>query len=333
MKGTLKAVLDLVARTLLAWVGTLTVVNVIGAVRHPGFDENLWWVDLRVLPGWLEHAVLAASGALLLAWAIRPARTGRRHWISLAAMAVLCLAAAANSLSYWRAWSQDAIDPLMPIPLSLLILGALVLLAIQMARPAPEPSLHPLARLSAVIATSLVFVIAIPLAQMAFFGTTDYRRPADAAVVFGAKVNPPGVPSQSLAQRMDTAIALYDAGLVDAIIVSGGREPTGYDEAEVMRDYAVDHGVPAAAIMLDAEGVNTDATVANTAAIADERGIGRLLAVSHFYHLARIKLAYQRAGIDVATVPSAATMIPQLPGIVAREIPAFWSYYLRAVAS
>ena len=53
--------------------------------------------------------------------------------------------------------------------------------------------------------------------------------------------------------------------------------------------------------------------------------------VSDFFHLPRIKLAYQRAGVDVITVPSHARRIPQTTGLVIREIPAFWVYYLRAV--
>ncbi len=44
-----------------------------------------------------------------------------------------------------------------------------------------------------------------------------------------------------------------------------------------------------------------------------------------------MKLAYQRLGFDVTTVPSRAHRVPQTPRLVVREIPAFWVYYLRAV--
>ena len=49
-----------------------------------------------------------------------------------------------------------------------------------------------------------------------------------------------------------------------------------------------------------------------------------------YYHLPRIKLAYQSAGHDVLTVPSGSSLFPLLPFIVAREVPAFWVYFLRA---
>ena len=58
---------------------------------------------------------------------------------------------------------------------------------------------------------------------------------------------------------------------------------------------------------------------------------GSAAVVSDFFHLPRVKLAYQRLGCDVITVPSHARRIPQTTQLVLREIPAFWVYYLRAV--
>ena len=55
----------------------------------------------------------------------------------------------------------------------------------------------------------------------------------------------------------------------------------------------------------------------------------RIVAVSQFYHLPRIKLAYRRAGWDVLTVPAKSTERTLYQ--VAREVPAFWVYYVRAL--
>ena len=102
----------------------------------------------------------------------------------------------------------------------------------------------------------------------------------------------------------------------------------------VMRDIVVKAGVPAQAVVVDSSGVSTTATVADTVPFFGEDGRRRILAVSQFYHLPRIKLAYQRAGWNVLTVPAGTSSpIPQTPYSVAREIPAFWVYYLRAVLS
>jgi uncharacterized SAM-binding protein YcdF (DUF218 family) len=98
-----------------------------------------------------------------------------------------------------------------------------------------------------------------------------------------------------------------------------------------MRDLAMSFGVPASAIELDPNGVNTDATVRDTVPLLRTAGDRQVAVVSDFFHLPRVKLAYQRLGYDVVTVPSRAHRIPQTTQLVLREIPAFWVYYLRAV--
>lgn len=62
--------------------------------------------------------------------------------------------------------------------------------------------------------------------------------------------------------RMDRAIALFEAGTAQQLLVSGccsmklDRRPE-FTEAEAMRDYAMDRGVPMASILLEEESVDT----------------------------------------------------------------------------
>ena len=93
-----------------------------------------------------------------------------------------------------------------------------------------------------------------------------------------------------------------------------------------MTRYAQTLGVPESAIIRDADGINTEATIRNTIALV---GRPRILAVSHFYHLPRIKMTFQRYGVDVYTVPSETSMLRGMPFNLAREDAAFWAYYLR----
>ncbi len=174
--------------------------------------------------------------------------------------------------------------------------------------------------------------ILFPLAQQVFFGKTTYVRPAQVAVVFGAQVHNNGQPSISLVDRVRTAAQLYKAGLTERLLMSGAQGPgEPVNETAMMRSLAIRYGVPAAAIELDPNGVNTDATVRDTVALLRAAGYRRVAVVSDFFHLPRVKLAYQRSGYDVITVPSHARRIPQTTRLVLREIPAFWVYYLRAV--
>jgi len=177
----------------------------------------------------------------------------------------------------------------------------------------------------------VLVVTLFPLAQIGFFGTSDYRAKADAAVVFGARVFDNGVLSPSLRDRVVTGVDLYKAGLVHKLVMSGGLEANGIDETVAMRGAAVKAGVPASAILLDPKGLDTDATVRNTSAIFQREGIRGVLAVSQGYHLPRVKLAYLAAGLDVRTVPAKEIEpIWKTPIFIARELPAFWQYWLRA---
>lgn len=62
-------------------------------------------------------------------------------------------------------------------------------------------------------------------------------------------------------------------------------------------------------------------------------GARRMLAVSHAYHLPRVKLAYHRAGVEVFTVPAREErLLLRMPYFMAREVVALWVYYGRSVA-
>jgi uncharacterized SAM-binding protein YcdF (DUF218 family) len=239
-----------------------------------------------------------------------------------------------DAARYLTVVDSGSVRPSAPIPLSVLIaagLGVLAVVALR-RRSADVPGRRWAAAGLVVAAGCWAFLF--PLAQMVFFGTTDYRRPADAAVVFGARVYATGRPSPLLADRIATGVELYRAGLVGTLVMSGGDGADGFNEARVMRDEAIAAGVAPAAILVDAAGNTTEATVDNSLALLASRGgepgPPRVIAVSQAYHLPRIQLAYANGGIDVLTVPAAdPEPIREMPLLALREVPAFWAYYLR----
>lgn len=319
-----------VARGLALFVGVFTLVSLVGMVRAAGFDENIWWIDLHWLPGPAADLLLAVAGAVLAAWAIRP-RIRPLAWAAAVLAAALAAAAVYNCVSFYQGWNAGEFKPAMQVPFSLLVAVVLVGIAVAAALAPARPRRAWPAWI--IIAAFVVFCgVAFPVAQIYFFGTTDYRRPAQAAVVFGAQVHDDGRPSFALSDRVDTAIALFRAGLVKKLVMSGGVGASGYNEAIVMRRMAIAKGVPPADVVVDSNGVNTNASVADTTSLFKDAGWKTVLAVSHFYHLPRIKLAYQRAGWNVFTVPARQERpIGETPRLVMREVPAFWVYYVRAV--
>jgi len=139
-----------------------------------------------------------------------------------------------------------------------------------------------------------------------------------------------GTASQALADRVRTACELYDQGFAPRLIFSGGPGDGPVSEPRAMRALAVLAGVPDAAITLDEAGLNTDATVTDTAPVIRGSGTSRAMVVSHAYHLPRVKMAYGRAGLDVYTVPARQTYpLRNMPKYVCREVVALWAYYVR----
>ena len=52
-----------VARGVALFFGLFSLFNLIAELRRPGFDENVWWLDLRPLPATVTTIILALAGA------------------------------------------------------------------------------------------------------------------------------------------------------------------------------------------------------------------------------------------------------------------------------
>jgi vancomycin permeability regulator SanA len=318
----------LTIRSAALFLGLYTVFSLIGSLRRAGFDANVWWIDLHFLPRPLAKAALAIAAVLLLAYVVRPALTDWRRWLTSAALGALTLAALLDAAGFYVAWSRAQIRPDVPLPLSLLVAVGLALMARSVWRGDRVQRTKARHARAALVACAVGWALLFPLAQELFFGTTDYVRPAVGIVVLGAQVNPDGSPSLVLAGRVQKAAELYRQGRAPLVLLSGG----GTAQVDAMRRLALALGVPSGRLRLDVRGINSQATVNDTVAAL---GIGSrqpLLIVSNFYHLPRLKLAYQRAGLAAYTVPAwRGAWIIQTPYLMAREVPAFWLYYLRAI--
>jgi vancomycin permeability regulator SanA len=319
-----------VARSVALFVGVYSLANTAAGALSSRQTQDLWWIDLRFLPSAVAVGSSVACAVVMIAFAVAPKMSSWRRVLTLVACVALAAAALQNVTAFYRAWGAGSFAPAVPFPFSLVIAAVFGLLgwAVWMLHPKKLVIGDHIAVVVGVVVVALLF----PLAQVAFFGSSDYRARADAAVVFGARVFDNGALSPSLRDRVATGVQLYKAGLVDKLVMSGGRETNGIDETTAMRDAAVKAGVPTSAIVLDSKGLDTDATVRNTVAIFSRLGVHRVLAVSQGYHLPRVKLAYLAAGWDVRTVPAKELEpIWKTPIFVAREVPAFWQYWARGL--
>jgi len=314
------------------FLGAFTLVGLVGELRGRTMDVSLWWIDLRDVPAMLRFGLLGALSGLLVLWAIREAPGRRLRHATAIACGLFGLLAVRDSARFMTVSGGGLVHTSLPVPFSLFVVVALSILAVGTLRAVAPVEGGRVRSWLGIAAAVLAWAAMFPLAQMFFFGTTDYRRPADAAVIFGARVYASGAPSPLLADRITTGVELYKAGLVPKLIMSGGDGADGFNEAQIMRDVAVADGVDPTAVLVDPAGVTTEATVANSMALLAAMGgvAPRVMAVSQAYHLPRVQLSFATAGIDVLTVPADDPIpIGEMPLLVAREVPAFWVYYLR----
>ena len=117
----------------------------------------------------------------------------------------------------------------------------------------------------------------------------------DCILVLGAGVRPDGTPSHMLEDRLRGAVALYEAGVSDVLLLSGDNSGEDYDEVSAMVRYCLEHGVPESAIVRDDIGFSTSESVYNTVRMLGYRDI---IVVTQEYHLYRAMYMIKRMGAD-----------------------------------
>jgi uncharacterized SAM-binding protein YcdF (DUF218 family) len=166
------------------------------------------------------------------------------------------------------------------------------------------PVLKGVWRAAALLVVGAVGVWLLTIVLILTAGTLPSLRQSDAILVLGAaQYN--GRPSPVLKARLDHALALYDRGLADRIIFTGGIG-TGdtLSEAEVARRYAVRHGVADSVILLERFGVTSAQSMGAAAALMHAHGLETALVVSDSYHMLRLELLARRAGIRPYRAPA-----------------------------
>lgn len=132
---------------------------------------------------------------------------------------------------------------------------------------------------------------------------------AGAMVVLGGGLSAPTAlrPYADLSPAADRAwhaARLFHAGKAPLLVLSGGggSVPGAVPEAEAMRLFLQDLGVPAAAMLLEQDSGNTRQNASLSAALLAQRGITRVLLVTSALHMARASAHFEAAGLAVVPV-------------------------------
>jgi len=168
------------------------------------------------------------------------------------------------------------------------------------------------------IAVVLAGVVAVAASQLWIRGEASGHVYAESdvparpvALVLGAQVHDDGTLSGFLIARLEEAKRLYDAGKVQAILVSGDHGEWRYDEPGHMQQWLVEHGVPAAKVVADFAGFDTYDSCHRAVRVF---GVSSAIVVTQSYHIQRAVALCREAGMDAVGVGDD----------TARQWPGYW---------
>ena len=144
------------------------------------------------------------------------------------------------------------------------------------------------------------FIMGLYAAPRTF--SVDDAPSARVVIVFGAGLLRDGSAGPVLSDRMQTAVALYQADKVEKILVSGDNRFVEYNEPEAGRQYALEHGVPDEDIVLDYAGRRTYDTCYRARHIF---GVDEAILVTQEFHMPRALTLCNWFGVDSVGVEAA----------------------------
>lgn len=121
----------------------------------------------------------------------------------------------------------------------------------------------------------------------------------DVILVLGCGIKGNGEPSDMLADRLKTGIALYHDGAAPKILLSGDNQFYDYNEIAVMKRICLEGGVPEEAIVCDRYGLSTYDSMVRAADIYDVRSA---VIVTQKYHLYRALYIAEKCGMEAMGV-------------------------------
>lgn len=118
---------------------------------------------------------------------------------------------------------------------------------------------------------------------------------ADGILVLGAGVWGHNRPSHMLADRLQQGIQLYKEGASNRLLMSGDHGSPMYDEVNVMKQFAIEAGVPSQHIFMDHAGFSTYESMYRARDIFLAK---RIIIVTQHYHMARALYVADKLGLD-----------------------------------
>lgn len=146
-----------------------------------------------------------------------------------------------------------------------------------------------------VLWTALIAYFVISIRR---YEAIDQAQPADVVIVLGSGLRRNGRPGDALYRRSVWGANLYNDGLVEAIICTGGVGNVKIrSEADACREVLEAQGVPSTAIILEDQSHSTEENALFSRQIMQDRGFNEAILVTDSFHMFRASWIFNDIGI------------------------------------
>ena len=157
--------------------------------------------------------------------------------------------------------------------------------------------------MSVLVLAGFVYVF-LNIVQVWSVGRSDSRREVDAIVVMGV-AQYDGRPSPQLQARLDHVLTLWEEGVAQLVVTTGGNQPGDrFTEARASADYLIAGGIPESSISMEDIGSTTLQSLQGVAEILNSRGLTSVEIVTDPYHALRSRLIAQDLGLTAYVSPA-----------------------------
>jgi SanA protein len=136
-------------------------------------------------------------------------------------------------------------------------------------------------------------------------------------IVLGCSPKTGSHPNPFFVGRINAAVALYNAGKVDRLLVTGDNGRQNYDEPTAMKEALVAQGIPALHISMDFAGFKTLDSMVRARKVF---GLTDATIITDDFHIARSLYFAEGAGIQAVGYPSVAAQNRFTGSIEFREV-------------
>lgn len=148
--------------------------------------------------------------------------------------------------------------------------------------------------LALALASVLVYANMVVLRYSNFYASAFTAPTSSIAIIFGGGMNELGDQTPFQEDRVRMGVALYKAGKVQQLVVTGDDGGNHDNEVAAMKTYALSFGLPSSAVLIDPHGYRTYESCYRERVVY---GITRALVISQSFHVPRILYLCNSLGV------------------------------------